>query len=105
MSALPPIATSNATYGMSVRAKAGPGRRERPLKLWVTLARSFCDASVIRSVSCHADVVVIRTGGGLRSISVVCGVWRQLERRFKLRLQDIAAMYGHSQRHRRLLRA
>ena len=49
--------------------------------------------------------VIIRTGGALRPISVVCSVWRQLERRIQLRFQDFATVHGHRQRHRRLLRA
>jgi hypothetical protein len=48
---------------------------------------------------------IIRTGGALRPLSMVCSVWRQLERRIQLRFQDIATVYGYSQRYRRLLRA
>jgi hypothetical protein len=47
----------------------------------------------------------IHPGGALRPVSVVRSIWRQLEWHIQLRFQDSATVYGHSQRHRRLLRA
>ena len=52
-----------------------------------------CERHSIWCLSC-----IIRTGGALRPLSIVCSVWRQLERRIQLRFQDIATVYGYSLR-------